>query len=182
MRACVRCQTTFASPSWTCPHCGFAPEADGGHLRFAPEFGGEEGFLEESFDHLEAIEDRSFWFRARNELIAATLRTHFPQARSFLEVGCGTGYVAADLRRRFPDLRIAAGDPFDAGVAIALKRIGGDEVFQVDARKLPYEAEFDVAGAFDVLEHIREHDVALAQMCRAVVPGGGVIITVPQHR
>jgi len=52
----------------------------------------------------------------------------------------------------------------------------------MDARQIPFEMEFDVIGAFDVLEHIDEDDVVLQQMFQAIKPGGGVILTVPQHR
>jgi SAM-dependent methyltransferase len=52
----------------------------------------------------------------------------------------------------------------------------------MDARQIPFEREFDVIGAFDVLEHIVEDDAALRQMFRATRPGGGVLVTVPQHR
>jgi SAM-dependent methyltransferase len=55
-------------------------------------------------------------------------------------------------------------------------------LFQMDARKIPFESEFDVIGAFDVLEHIEEDEKALAQIFHAVLPGGGLILTVPQHR
>ena len=180
MHACVKCQAAFEGPSWSCPVCGFAPE-ENGYLRFAPEFESGEGFLEESFDHLEEVEEGSFWFRARNDVIAWALRSYFPNARSLLEVGCGTGYVAAELGRRFPHLRIAAGDPFDAGVQVAQRRMPGAEVFQIDGRRIPFDAEFDVVGAFDVLEHVREDALVVQQMGRAVVSGGGVLITVPQH-
>ncbi len=46
---------------------------------------------------------------------------------------------------------------------------------------MPFENEFDVVGAFDVLEHIAEDEVVLDEMFRAVRPGGGVILAVPQH-
>jgi SAM-dependent methyltransferase len=181
LRVCLGCKARFVGPSWQCPSCGFAPEYDG-YLRFAPDFVREESFLEESFDHLEDVEDGSFWFRARNALIAWALQAHFPTAVSFLEVGCGTGYVAAELQRRLPRLRVAAGDPFDAGVQVARRRIPSAEVFQMDGRRIPFDAEFDVVGAFDVLEHVREHELVLDQMRGATVPGGGILVTVPQHR
>jgi hypothetical protein len=37
-------------------------------------------------------------------------------------------------------------------------------------------------GAFDVLEHLVEDERALAQMFNAARPGGGLLVTVPQHR
>jgi SAM-dependent methyltransferase len=51
----------------------------------------------------------------------------------------------------------------------------------MDARDIPFEDEFDVIGAFDVLEHIAEDERVLSEMYRAVRPEGGVILTVPQH-
>jgi SAM-dependent methyltransferase len=51
----------------------------------------------------------------------------------------------------------------------------------MDARRIPFVSEFDAIGAFDVLEHVPEDSVALAQMFRALKPGGKVLITVPQH-
>jgi SAM-dependent methyltransferase len=56
------------------------------------------------------------------------------------------------------------------------------EFIQMDARKLPYEAEFDVLAAFDVIEHIAEDELVLRNFHRAIKPGGGCLITVPQHQ
>ncbi len=53
---------------------------------------------------------------------------------------------------------------------------------QLDIRKLPYDREFDVVGAFDVLEHLDDDEQALREMHRATTVGGGLIVTVPQHR
>jgi SAM-dependent methyltransferase len=52
----------------------------------------------------------------------------------------------------------------------------------MDARQIPFEREFDIIGAFDVLEHIAEDDAVLTQMFRATRPEGGILVTVPQHR
>ena len=52
----------------------------------------------------------------------------------------------------------------------------------MDARRIPFECEFDVVGAFDVLEHLVEDESALAQMFNAARPGGGLLVTVPQQR
>ncbi len=51
----------------------------------------------------------------------------------------------------------------------------------MDARCITYAEEFDVIGAFDVLEHIEQDEVVLAEMLRALRPGGGVVLTVPQY-
>jgi SAM-dependent methyltransferase len=52
----------------------------------------------------------------------------------------------------------------------------------MDARHIPFDSEFHVIGAFDVLEHIDDDQAVLREMHRALVRGGGIVITVPQHR
>jgi SAM-dependent methyltransferase len=52
---------------------------------------------------------------------------------------------------------------------------------QMDARNIPFENEFDVIGAFDVLEHIKEDKKVLAQVYSALKPEGLMLLTVPQH-
>jgi SAM-dependent methyltransferase len=59
--------------------------------------------------------------------------------------------------------------------------VPGAQLLQLDAAHLPFEAEWDVAGAFDVLEHLDDDSAGLEQLARAVAPGGTVVLTVPQH-
>jgi SAM-dependent methyltransferase len=139
------------------------------------------GFDEQSFEHLPEAEEKSFWFRSRNSLIVWALRRYFPQAQSMLEVGCGTGFVLAGVRDAFPQMRLVGGELFQAGLAVAARRVPDAELLELDARNLPFQAEFDVVGAFDVLEHIDDDERALGQMHAALRPGGGLLVTVPQH-
>ena len=134
------------------------------------------------FARLAAAEDASFWFRGRNALLVDTLAREFPLARSFLEVGCGNGYVLAAVARARPGIRVAGSDLSTAGLEHARRRVPAASLLRADARALPLDGEFDVAGAFDVIEHVAEDEAVLAALRRAVRPGGGVIVTVPQHR
>jgi SAM-dependent methyltransferase len=52
---------------------------------------------------------------------------------------------------------------------------------QMDARNIPFENEFEVIGAFDVLEHIKEDEKVLTQIYSALKPEGLMLLTVPQH-
>jgi SAM-dependent methyltransferase len=180
VKVCFACAARFESDGWRCPECGHTP-ASNGFLRFISE---EllAGFPAESFDHLPEQEERSFWFRSRNLLIEWALRRYFPAARSFFELGCGTGIVLQALRRDLPELALAGGEPFAAGLEVARTRVPDVPLYQLDGRRLPFEEEFDVAGAFDVLEHIEEDEAVLRQLHQAVKPGGGLLVTVPQHR
>ncbi|GAA5785972.1 hypothetical protein YWS52_22950 [Chitiniphilus shinanonensis] len=51
----------------------------------------------------------------------------------------------------------------------------------MDARRIPYVEEFDVVGAFDVLEHIKEDVDVIRQAHKSLNPGGLFVVTVPQH-
>src|SRR6185503_17513591 len=68
-----------------------------------------------------------------------------------------------------------------AGLEYAKARNGAATLFQMDATNIPYENEFDVIGAFDVLEHIEDDERAIAEIFKALKPAGHAIISVPQH-
>ncbi len=109
------------------------------------------------------------------------VRRHSPCARSLLDVGCGTGFVLSALQEAFPGLRLVGVDFRAEYLDEARRRLPEVELRELDATRLPYEEEFDVVGAFDVLEHIEDDVAALRGMARAARHGGIVILLVPQH-
>jgi SAM-dependent methyltransferase len=127
------------------------------------------------------LEARNFWFRARNRLIVWALQRYAPAFTNFLEVGCGTGYVLQGIAEAFPAARIGGSEAQTEGLQFAAARVPRAEFLQMDARRMPFESEFDAIGAFDVIEHIAEDEAVLAQMHRALRPGGNLMLTVPQH-
>jgi 2-polyprenyl-3-methyl-5-hydroxy-6-metoxy-1,4-benzoquinol methylase len=152
-------------------------------MLFAPEQAdSNDGFDVDSFALLARLEPTSFWFRSRNRLIVQLLRRHFPDAKNLLEIGCGTGYVLSGVHEAMPQLNLAGSELYTAGLGFASTRLPGATLYQMDCRHIPFEAEFDVVCAFDVLEHVEEDEVALAEMFNAVRPGGGIIVSVPQHK
>lgn len=153
------------------------------YVDLVPAAGARAGALpDDAFERLAAAEDASFWFRSRNRLLLWALHTHFPAAGSVLEVGCGTGYVLAAIAASDPRLRVAGSDLSGAGLRHARARLPQATLVRADARELPFEGEFDVVGAFDVIEHVPEDDEVLAAMRCALRAGGGIVVTVPQHR
>jgi SAM-dependent methyltransferase len=133
------------------------------------------------FEALAAVEPESFWFRARNRLIVSTVQRHFAHGRSLLELGCGTGFVLEALRDALPGWRLVGSELYEEGLVVARRRLPELELVQLDARSLPYLDEFDVIGAFDMLEHVEEDAAVLEQMRAAVRASGGVVLLVPQH-
>jgi SAM-dependent methyltransferase len=142
---------------------------------------GRDGFDPDAFQALSAIEHRSFWFRSRNRLIAWAMERYFHTAESLFEVGCGTGFVLESISHTFPELWLMGGDLHAEALKYAARRLPELDFLQFDARRIPYEGEFDVIAAFDVLEHIAEDQQVLGEMRTALKPGGGMLLTVPQH-
>ncbi len=138
------------------------------------------GYDPSMFARLAEIEDKSFWFRARNRLIVQIVSEISAPGDRFLEIGCGTGYVLQALVRQC-GLRAVGSDPFATALGYARRRVPEASFVELDARAMPYKESFDLAGAFDVLEHIDDDIAVLCGLYRAVRPGGFVILTVPQH-
>lgn len=182
-KRCLRCRGIFASPDFDCPSCGHAPARSGNILCFAPELADDNAdFDPNTFKELADLETRHFWFVNRARLLTDLFQQYFPEARTFLEVGCGTGFVLSSIAGSCPDLEIHGSDMYVEGLEIAAGRLGrAATLYQMDIKAIPFQEAFDVVGAFDVLEHIDNDERALENIFNAIRPGGGAVFTVPQH-
>jgi SAM-dependent methyltransferase len=170
-------------PGWHCPNCGRGVPEVCGIPMFAPDLADTvSGFDPLAFDRLAVIEATHFWFVARNELIVGLAEKHFPQARRYLEIGCGNGAVLQAIAKSRHWDRLVGCDLHPAGLAHARARLPrGVEFAQVDAVTIPAVAAFDLTGAYDIIEHVPDDEAALRALRKATVTGGGTIIAVPQH-
>jgi SAM-dependent methyltransferase len=183
MKICLACRSRFEEEDWKCAQCGYLPEFQNGYPLFAREISNDNGGFEAYFFcHLAQLEKGNFWFESRNRLLVWAFRTYFPNARKFLEIGCGTGFVLSGFYQEFPGVELYGSDVFVEGLAYAQSRTPNGNFLQMDGRQIPFDQEFDVIGAFDVLEHIEEDATVLREIHRSVKLGGGLILTVPQHR
>jgi ubiquinone/menaquinone biosynthesis C-methylase UbiE len=97
-----------------------------------------------------------------------------------LEIGSGSGAMAAELLRRFLDARLTATDYDDSMVEVArdrLRRFGDRvDVQQADASHLPFPDEsFDAVVSFIMLHHVIDWEKALAEAVRVLRPGGRLL-------
>lgn len=182
MKRCLKCEHVFSLDGWICPVCDYAPILLNGVVAHAPDLANDGGgFKAQYFPELARLEATNFWFQARNKIILWALRTYMPNLQNFLEVGCGTGFVLSAISEAHPEVALSGSEIFVAGLSHAAERIDSANFMQMDARHVPFVDEFDAIGAFDVLEHIEEDEAVLAQLHRALKPGGVLLLTVPQH-
>ncbi|MBM0740826.1 class I SAM-dependent methyltransferase [Phormidium sp. CLA17] len=182
MKRCLACGVTFPSESLCCSACGVEPSNIDGFPAYALDLAcGGGGFKASYFGDLAQLEAKHFWFQIRNRLIVWAIKTYCPEFQSFLEIGCGTGYVLSGIAEAYPQVKLQGSEIFAAGLAFAAGRQPTVNFMQMDGRNIPFVDEFDAIGAFDVLEHIEDDEQVLTQMRNALKPHGILLITVPQH-
>jgi len=170
-------------PGWRCASCGQVVAQSDGISVFAPELADTiSGFDPKAFDALAAAEAKHFWFVTRNELIVGLINKFFPDARRFIEVGCGNGAVLRAVAESRSWERLVGSELHPSGLSRARERLpDAVEFVQMDARRIPAVEAFDLTGAFDVIEHIADDEAVLRGLRAATQAGGGTIIAVPQH-
>ena len=116
---------------------------------------------------------------ARRVVLPWALQSIHP-AGDVLEIGAGSGAMAAELLVTHPEVRMTVTD-FDAEmVAAAEKRLacftGRTSTRQADATALPFDDDsFDFALSWIMLHHTVEWEAALAEAVRVTRPGGHVV-------
>ena len=150
------------------------------HPNLAEDFG---GYPDSGFDVTDEVEDGSFWVWSRTRLLKREVLkvTSDIHGARFFEIGCGTGAFLRSLSSN-SSLELLGSEIYLRGLRSAAKRTPNVEFIQLDATDIPFEAEFDAIGAFDVIEHIEDDVSVLRGIRRALRPGGYLILTVPQHQ
>jgi SAM-dependent methyltransferase len=183
MKICLNCHDEIEGNIWICRACNWEPLNVNGVRHFAPHIAGTiESYDPEWYAELASLEANNFWFTARNQLIQWLAKSYLQQAETYLEVGCGTGFVLKMIGETFPDWKMHATEVQPKGIEFAKQRVSKNVTFfQMDACAIPFRQEFDVVGAFDVIEHIQEDTKAISEIYASLKPNGFFILSIPQH-
>jgi len=93
-----------------------------------------------------------------------------------LDAGCGTGYLAAGLRRARPEAYVTGAD-LSAGMLGRAREAGAHPLVQADAARLPFaDRSYDLVVARGVLQHLPDVTAALTEWRRVLAPGGAVVL------
>jgi SAM-dependent methyltransferase len=100
--------------------------------------------------------------------------------QSFLDAGCGEGFVAELLLRQMPGLELTGFDFNPDAVEIAKTKNPSATFITASIFDLPFDdSSYDVVGCFEVLEHLPDPGAALKELTR--VAGKAVIMSVPHE-
>jgi SAM-dependent methyltransferase len=112
------------------------------------------------------------------------------RAEDVLEVGCGPGWLWADVADLPANLRLTLTDLSPGMVEVARDRASAMSHFEVveahvaDAQKLPFDEEaFDVVVANHMLYHVPHPETAVAEFARVLRPDGVLMAATsgPRH-
>lgn len=123
------------------------------------------------------IQPDFFWFRAKRRLIGRLVRRETGGRRArILNLGAGVGEDLSVIAAH-GDVTVVDIDP--RAIALIPPELVREKRV-MDARSLEYpDGSFDLALAFDMLEHIEDDRAALREIHRVLRPGGALIFTVP---
>jgi arsenite methyltransferase len=98
-----------------------------------------------------------------------------------LDVGCGPGFYVAELLERVgPEGSVVGVDASAPMLAMAARRCEGKgdvAFYEADATSLPVDdASFEAAISVQVLEYVSDLTAALAELHRALRPGGRLVV------
>jgi ubiquinone/menaquinone biosynthesis C-methylase UbiE len=116
---------------------------------------------------------------ARRVLLPWALQGTRPTGEA-LEIGAGSGAMAAQLLLTCPDLRLVATD-YDPDMVRAAEQTLAPfgeraRVQRADATSLPFDdGRFDVVMSFAMLHHVVDWERAVAESVRVLRPGGRLV-------
>ncbi len=124
------------------------------------------------------LERSHWWFKARGEMLI----DHYRQALQgkkdvkILNIGAATGRTSELLSQ----LGAVESVEYDADCYQFVKDNLSIPIIQGSILALPYpDASFDLVTALDVIEHVEDDRLAVAEMLRVCKPGGFASATVP---
>src|SRR5882672_23781 len=126
------------------------------------------------------VEDQHWWYVGRRRIIASWVegvcREIGKRRPRILDVGCGTG---ANLQM-LSQFGVAEGVDISSEALEFCRARGLSKVKQGAAETLPYEdASFDLVTGLDVVEHLDDDVIGLAEMRRVLRPRGRTLLFVP---
>jgi 2-polyprenyl-3-methyl-5-hydroxy-6-metoxy-1,4-benzoquinol methylase len=124
------------------------------------------------------LERTNWWFKVRSIILQQSIAKLLPSPTDnmVLNVGVATG-ATSEMLATFGNVMSVE---YDKECYEFTKTILNSPLMQGSILELPFEAaQYDLVCAFDVIEHVENDSLAIAEMKRVCKKGGMIAITVP---
>ncbi len=160
---------TLARQGWT------PPAADHNGVRVCTASDGSViSYPEGGLDVLGLDGGQGFWFDHRFDVVLDLLRQR--GVTGLWDVGAGTGSMAVRLSQA--GLDVVAVEPLKGGAEASARQGLTSFCGTLQDLRLP-DGALAAIGVFDVLEHLEDPGLLLAEIHRVLAPGGILVVTVP---
>lgn len=127
--------------------------------------------------HLERV---NWWFTVRRKILRERICRFLGNPREIqsLNIGAATG-TTSEMLEEFGTVMSVEYDETCCNFAKTLLK---SPIIQGSITELPFQDnQYDLVCAFDVIEHVEDHQKAVEEMWRVCKPGGHIFITVPAY-
>jgi SAM-dependent methyltransferase len=139
----------------------------------------EVSYPETGADAMASVEDTSFWFAHRNEVVALLLE-RFAPGRTLWDIGGGNGFQAMRLQQRGRSVVLV--EPGITGCRNAVARRVAHVIHGTIESLGLAAASLDAISLLDVIEHLPDPVQMLAECRRILRPSGRLFVTVPAYQ
>jgi len=139
------------------------------------------------FKMLWDMQQKHFWYRGRHRFLLHEVKRYVPPNKEhsdlrMIDIGCGCGGWISDLVKAVDlhEAEVAVADSSLTALKYASQVLPDTlQFYQVDLLNLHWQNRWDVVFLLDVIEHVPDDARALAELHRALSPGGLLFITAP---
>jgi ubiquinone/menaquinone biosynthesis C-methylase UbiE len=101
---------------------------------------------------------------------------------SVLDAGCGEGHLLERMHARLPDNDYVGVDITDVALEKSAQRVPFATLRKANLLALPFDdGSFDVIACTEVVEHVTQYNLMLAEFSRILKKGGLLFITFPNE-
>ncbi|MEM7306015.1 MAG: class I SAM-dependent methyltransferase [Planctomycetota bacterium] len=136
-----------------------------------------------AYDEMRALEDHHWWFRGKRRMLKPLISAAVERGDvTLLDVGCGTGANLNHVESTFPAVSTLGLDFDDGALHYCRGRRIGAGLLRGDGTRLPVrDGSLDCITALDIIEHFDDDEALIAELHRALRPGGELVASVPAY-